>query len=69
MVRQVKWSCGTKCGTDLELRLYVAGFIIEMPDDWCPGAESNYRHRDFQSREIPSKIRQKVLTKASNSHY
>jgi hypothetical protein len=36
---------------------------------WCPGAESNHRHRDFQSRNSPSKIRPEWLWTALNSHY
>src|SRR5215831_4011506 len=25
-------------------------------DQWCPGAESNHRHRDFQSRALPTEL-------------
>jgi hypothetical protein len=28
--------------------------LIELP--WCPGAESNHRHRDFQSRALPTEL-------------
>src|SRR5579885_2049878 len=24
--------------------------------EWCPGAESNHRHRDFQSRALPTEL-------------
>src|SRR6476661_2286098 len=25
-------------------------------EGWCPGAESNHRHRDFQSRALPTEL-------------
>src|SRR5260221_13370010 len=25
-------------------------------DRWCPGAELNHRHRDFQSRALPTEL-------------
>lgn len=27
-----------------------------MPEDWCPGAESNHRHEDFQSSALPTEL-------------
>ena len=32
----------------------VRCFIGEL--EWCPGAESNHRHRDFQSRALPTEL-------------
>jgi hypothetical protein len=25
-------------------------------ENWCPGAELNHRHRDFQSRALPTEL-------------
>jgi hypothetical protein len=28
----------------------------ETPIKWCPGAESNHRHADFQSAALPTEL-------------
>jgi hypothetical protein len=30
--------------------------MASWPWAWCPGAESNHRHRDFQSRALPTEL-------------
>ena len=34
---------------------FVSG-TAELCKKWCPGAESNHRHRDFQSRALPTEL-------------
>ena len=29
---------------------------LKMGRKWCPGTESNRRHRDFQSRALPTEL-------------
>src|SRR6476660_3134094 len=34
---------------------------------WCPGAEANHRHRDFQSRALPTELPGRASAKARPS--
>src|SRR5205814_6599086 len=33
-----------------------------MVREWCPGAGSNHRHRDFQSRALPTELPGLLMT-------
>lgn len=30
--------------------------VMSDKEKWCPGADSNHRHRDFQSRALPTEL-------------
>ena len=42
---------------------------MEKVKQWCPGAESNHRHEDFQSSALPKWQRIQVKSSETNSHF
>src|SRR5262245_18432454 len=68
----VAWSCRFSMGLAENQCNYVAlyrtatGYELSLPataklfdlclEGWCPGAESNHRHVDFQSAALPTEL-------------
>jgi hypothetical protein len=48
--------CGTICGTKKSCSTQLVPIANEKPNRWCPGAESNHRHCDFQSHALPTEL-------------
>ena len=44
---------GPKAGQDVGRRHFRTPFQRYAGTEWCPGAESNHRHEDFQSTALP----------------
>ena len=45
------------------VRITLDTFIGAQPqNEWCPGAESNHRHADFQSAALPTELPGHCLT-------
>src|SRR5665811_349071 len=43
----------THCGHDIFLEFALVTKCLKL---WCPGAESNHRHCDFQSHALPTEL-------------
>ncbi len=41
----------TRTGSQARTVIYIA--LIETPEKWCPRADLNHRHADFQSAALP----------------
>jgi hypothetical protein len=44
---------GHKGGFETDQSAQIPDVIQVFVDKWCPGAESNHRHEDFQSTALP----------------
>ena len=40
-------------------------FQLRLKNDWCPEAESNHRHEDFQSSALPTELSGQILISAN----